>query len=92
MAKMISLSVQAFVDIETEEDDYSWIFDDYDLSDEQKKEFLENHDQWIDSEEDYVSIVLANEGEFSSTHYEEIKAMGIEMLQGRLRNFIESRL
>ena len=85
----IQVEVQTFSTVEIEEDDYSWIFDDYDLSDEQKKEFLENHGEYMGEVWDYVSIDLTNEGDLSGDDYDGIKTVGIETLQGRLENFVK---
>ena len=84
-----TIQVTTYSTIILDDDDIDTIFEDHNLTIDQKKEFLENHDDWMDSYEDHVDIDLTNDGDFSGDDYNEIESIGLEILEQRLQNYIE---
>ena len=84
-----TIQVTTYSQIVLDDDDIDMIFEDHNLTIDQKKDFLENHDDWMDDLEDYVDVDLTNEGDLSGDDYNEIESKGLEILEQRLQNYIE---
>lgn len=84
-----TIQVTTYSTIILDDDDIDTIFEDHNLTIDQKKEFLENHGDWMDSYEDHVDIDLTNDGDLSGDDYNEIESTGLEILEQRLETYIE---